>query len=523
MEDKKTNKKPTQKDQLDLAFQTIEALTKTVSLYEQLNENLKKELEYKNNSKVSEKRSIYELFRSKFKNIMQDNEIFKNNTDSLEENEEINNELVKVEPILKKEVINISEPQFTQIETKPEHRTFIDENNKIAPLSSKPISLVADNNPYIHTNNNNVTQKRKEEMHNKFFKLGQVTKAKLNHFKNLLAEVIPHVDNRYQLETNHVAEQVKEESKTSKLSNLMYKLGFKLTQLTKKQKEIVPLVQQASIPFAAKSPFISIESAKDYFMFKGHRGAVTQAYKNAKDYFDVLGLKVEDLHKTDNSYLNNLKDVSVLTTETSQKLIKIGFDAEELSQGNLVFKSLDNESTKAKNEILEKMVIPQLSKELAKIFIFNQQILNVANSDNYVSKLKQIAQENGISYHSLTVALRTNESLVKEQIKGSDFLLANKEQIINAMDKYEIIMSSSLILKDAYSQSINNLKQSLDLESAKKLDETTFNIGGKVMKLSDMLKTNTNDTLVETITKIRERKVQETNVSEVSSKPKMST
>jgi hypothetical protein len=500
----------------EVLLKTIDTLQKTTELYAQLNDTLKQQLDEKQ-KQLDEKssfRSIHQWFRSRMKNpqsfeAQESNSLVESS--EVHPEEEVNN-TIKIEPTLAS--IQSNEPKYIQVETKPEYRTYFPENEQ------KPI--LSESNPYINLNtkdSNEENTQRKEEIYNKFFSIGQKVKAKLNNFKGLMAEIIPHIDNNYHLETNQVAEpqvqaqatEVKdEEKKPSKLASLVYKLGFKLGQITQKQKDVLPLVQNASMAFMAKSKssLLSLESAKGYFMFKGHKKSVVQAYKNAKDYFDVLGIKAEDLYKNDNSYLNNLKDITKLGSETHKKLLDIGFDKEDMAQGILSYKDFENEAPKARDEILEKMVVSQLSNEISKIFAFKQEIYHMKNNDPYIAKLKQVAQEADMSYHSLAVVLRGNENLFKAKIKDSSFLVANKDKVIDAMDKYEIVGNSVDILEGAYLQAIASLKESMTKEAQKRIDNMSFKVGNKEVKFSELLKQGESSSIGVNIARIRERKAQ---------------
>lgn len=523
--DNTQNNQGNEKSQLDLALETIQALKKNAELYELLNAKLEKEIAEKN---ATPTRAIHQWIRSKMKNSKL-NELAQDGIETTsvafsEENEEqksdINNAM-KVEPTFVQEA-----PKYIQVETRPEYRTL--------PLP-KEEPMIADNNPYINaTHNKAIKNAEKQEVFNqKVSQVAEKVKSKFTQFKNLLAEMIPHIDEGYHLETNNLTEPTTEnvaqtekskEKKPSKLANLVYKLGFKLGNLTQKQKDILPTVQEASMAFVAKAnnAFLSLESTKEFFTFRGHKSAVVQAYKNAKDYFDVLGISAEDLYKNDNSYLNNLKNVPDLIKDTREKLTKIGFDKDDMNQGMLSFKSLDGETSKTKDEILEKMVMPQLYQELSKIFAFKQEISNMLNRDPYILKLKEAARESGISHTSLAVALRSNENLFKAQIKNSDYFIKNKEQIIDAMDKYEVVLNSVSILRDAYCASISSLKENMSKDVAQKVDKQEFQVGNKQMPLSEILANAEKSSVITNIEKIRERKTQASTNPNSPNRPKMS-
>lgn len=522
-----TSEKESALNSHEVLLKTIHTLQKTTELYAQLNDTLKQQLDEKQKQLDSQKsfRSIHQWLRSKMKNpqsfeAQESNGLVESSSASTDEEESVND--IKIEPTFATNNTTTNEPKYIQVETKPEYRTYFPENEQK--------TMSAESNPYINLNAKEDNTQRKEEVYNKFFQVGQKVKAKFNAFKDLMAECIPHIATNYHLETNQVAEPTTDnnttdnnEKKPSKLSNLVYKLGFKFGQMTQKQKDVLPLVQQASMSFMAKSKstLLSLENAKGYFMFKGHKKSVVQAYKNAKDYFNVLGIQAEDLYKNDNNYLNNLKNIPTLTSETSKKLIEIGFDKDDMAQGLLSYKSLDGENPKARDEILEKMVASQLTDELSKIFAFKQEIYHMKNSDPYISKLQAYANEAGISTSSLAVVLRGNEQLLKTKIKDPSFLIENKDKIIDAMDKYEIVNSSVAILRDAYTQAIKSLKESMTPEAQKRIDNTLFKIGNQEVKFSDVQKNVESSTVIDNITKIRERKAQ-SDVLQTSPKSKMS-
>ena len=276
----------------------------------------------------------------------------------------------------------------------------------------------------------------------------------------------------------------KEENNTN-WENMGFRIGFKVKQIKDAgNQKISVLFQKNKMSFKETSKSMkvylkqyqslaseNIKDAFDYFVLVGDQRKIKKLNSQFKNNLEFLGFKPEDLIS---------RDVSVHTDNVQEKIDSYLSKKLNLTASVEGYTSniLNDLTDPLKFEMIQKIVWPNLAKELSKAMNLSIYLSEIVNKDKDVKFLIDFSKKNQIHSDIVVHSLKKNPEILENSF-GFKTLMENRENILKASDKYQTVIQNNLVVINSLIHATTCIKRILfsldDSTQAKNFIETIDN------------------------------------------------
>lgn len=276
----------------------------------------------------------------------------------------------------------------------------------------------------------------------------------------------------------------KQENNTN-WENIGFRVGFKVKNLKDvANHKFSVLFQKNKISFKEIS-----QSMKVYL--KEYKSVATDNIKDAVDYFILVGDQ-RKIKKLNSQFKNNLEFLGFKPEDLVSRDVTIDADNVQEKIDSYLHKKLNltasvegytsnilNDLTDPlKFEMIQKIIWPNLAKELSKAMNLSIYLSEIVNKDKDVKFLIDFSKKNQIHSDIVVHSLKMNPEIL-ENCSGFKKLMDNRENILKASDKYQTIIQNNLVVMNSLIHATTCVKRILssldDSTQAKKFIETIDN------------------------------------------------
>ena len=276
----------------------------------------------------------------------------------------------------------------------------------------------------------------------------------------------------------------KEENNTN-WENIGFKVGFKVKNLKDATSHKVSVLFQRN-----KMSFKEISQSMKIYL-KEYKSIATDNIKDVVDYFILVG-DHRKIKKLNSQFKNNLeflgfkpedlisRDVNIESNNVQQKIDSYLDKKLNITSSIEGYTSniLNDLTDPLKFEMIQKIVWPNLAKELSKAMNLSIYLSEIVNKDKDVKFLIDFSKKNKIHSDIVVHSLKINPEIL-ENSSGFKNLMENRENILKASDKYQTIIQNNLVVMSSLIHATTCIKRILfsldDSTEAKKFIETIDN------------------------------------------------
>lgn len=211
---------------------------------------------------------------------------------------------------------------------------------------------------------------------------------------------------------------------------------------------------------------LGTDNIKDRFFLVGEKKTINRLKNNFKEALEIVGFQVDDLvynHKKQD-YLS----VEKVAHKVESNLIQQFNFRKEANQ--YMLPALEGVEDEIKAEIVSKMVWPKLMENIEKSLGLSINMKVAKSQNKYFSMVNDFAQKNNITNETVIHSLKNSPQFLS-QYKGVDVINENKDNILNTIEKYDILARNNFIVLQSLVKAGSDLKfmvNSLEIEPEKK-------------------------------------------------------